>query len=205
MTPLDDLVISLLESGFESNLDVLVPVKDDGDDLFEQGILMEDSEADDLISEQEAGIKFDQILSTLPENLGVDFLPNFVASMFFKMIEENCLVDPDWDTIERLSEKEAKLLDSLKVNPKLLSIIKIQWHRLVSVLKVKDQSKNELHEQKELTAFCSNVFCLATGNIIINEFSALFDIDKSSFSTEHYTCCSEIVFNLATIILQTLA
>ena len=48
----------------------------------------------------------------------------------------------------------AKLLDSLKDNPKLLSFIKIQWHRLVSVLKVKDQSKNELYEQKELIAFC---------------------------------------------------
>ena len=204
LTPLDDFDLSLLESGFESNLDVLVPINDD-DDLFEQGILMEDSETDDLVSEQEANIDFDQILSTLPENLAVDFPPNFVASMFFKMIEENCFVDPDWDTSERLSEKEAKLLESLKDNPKLLSFIKIQWHHLVSVLNVKDQSKNELYEQKELTVFCSNVFSLATGNIIIDEFSALLDIDKSSFSTEHYTCCSEIVFNLATIILQTLA
>ena len=117
------------------------------------------------------------------------------------MIEENCLVDPDWNISERLSKKEAKLLESLKDNLKLLSFIKIQWHCLVSVLKVKGQSKNELYEQKDSTAFCSNVFSLATGNIIIDEFSALLDIDKSLFSTEHYTCCSEIVFNLATIIL----
>ena len=53
------------------------------------------------------------------------------------MIEENCLVDPDLEATERLYGKEAKLLESLKDNPKLLSFIKIQWHRLVSVLKVK--------------------------------------------------------------------
>ena len=55
LTPLDDLDISLLEDGFESNLDVLVLINDD-DDLFEQGILMEDSEPDVLISEQDDGM-----------------------------------------------------------------------------------------------------------------------------------------------------
>ena len=65
LTPLDDLDSSILESGFESNLNVLVLIND-YDDLFKQGILMEDSETDHLISEQEASIDFHQILSILP-------------------------------------------------------------------------------------------------------------------------------------------
>ena len=82
-----------------------------------------------MISEQEASIDFDQILSTLTENLIVDFRPKFIASMLFKMIEENFLVDPDWDASERLSKKEAKLLESLKDNPELLSFNSIVWYQ----------------------------------------------------------------------------
>ena len=76
---------------------------------------------------------------------------------------------------------------------------------LVSSLKEKAVGKTDLYEQKELTAFCSAVFCHATSDIILDQFASLINIDKSSFSTEHYTCCSEIVFNLATLILQILA
>ena len=49
--------------------------------------------------------------------------------MFFKMIDKNFLVDPDWDASERLSEKEAKLLESLKDNPELLSFSSIVWYQ----------------------------------------------------------------------------
>ena len=112
MTPLDDLNISLSEGGFESNLDVDI---NDDDDLFEQGILMEDSETDDLISELEASIDFDQILSTLPENLTVDFPPNFVASMFCFVasmllpccfhVELGCLCGSTYSVITRITCK----------------------------------------------------------------------------------------------------
>ena len=65
--------------------------------------------------------------------------------------------------------------------------------------------KTDPYEQKELTAFCSAVFCHATSDIILDRFASLIKTDKSSLSTEHYTCCSEIVFNLATLIWQILA
>ena len=65
--------------------------------------------------------------------------------------------------------------------------------------------KTDPYEQKESTTSCCAVFCYATSDIIHDQFASLIKNDKSSFSTEHYTCCSEIVFNLATLIFQILA
>ena len=73
------------------------------------------------------------------------------------------------------------------------------------IIRQESRGKTDQYEQKELTAVCSAVFCYATSDIILDQFASLIKIDKSSFSTEHYTCCSEMVFNLATLILQILA
>ena len=144
-------------------------------------------------------------LSAFEPNETVDFPENFNVSSFLRIVMENCQVDPEWDTTDKLCMRETSIYENLKNEPRFVQFLKIQWSHLVSSLKEKAVGKTDLYEQKELTAFCSAVFCHATSDIILDQFASLINIDKSSFSTEHYTCCSEIVFNLATLILQILA
>ncbi len=75
---------------------------------------------------------------------------------------------------------------------------------MVSSLKEKVK-EDDLHTQQELTAFCSYVFSIASSDEILVQFSALLGVRKDSFSTEHFSCCTEIGFNLASLILQTLS
>ena len=56
-----------------------------------------------------------------------------------------------------------------------------------------------------MTRFCAEVFSLATSEKTLTGIASVLKLNRRDFGTEHYTCCTEIIFALAKIVLQTLA
>ena len=132
----DDFDISLSESNFEQNVEVLVPNDEDDPD----NLLDDETEPDqDLPPDNQ--LDFGEILSAFEPNETVNFPENFNVSLFLKIVMENCQVDPKWDTTDKLCMKETSVYENLKNEPRFLQFLKVQWDQLVSSLK-KNQWEN---------------------------------------------------------------
>ena len=160
--PLDDFDISLLESNFEQNVEVLVPNDEDDPDN-----LLDDEPEPDQDLPPGNQLDFDEILSAFEPNETVNFPENFNVSLFLKIVMENCQVDPEWDTTDKLCMKETSIYENLKNEPRFVQFLKVQWGHLVSSLKEKAMGKTDPYEQKELTAFCSAVFCFVRQQVML--------------------------------------
>ena len=81
----DDFDISLLESNFEQNVEVLVP----NDEIDPDNILDDEpGPYQDLPPDNQ--LNFDEILSAFKPNEAVGFPENFNVSLFLKLVMENC-------------------------------------------------------------------------------------------------------------------
>ena len=104
------------------------------------------------------------------------------------MIMKNCKFHATWDTKEKLMEKECSIYHALMESPQLLSLLKLQWQQLLSVLKDKNESsaETETYDQKEMTRFCAEVFSLATSEKTLTGIASVVKLNTRDFETEHY-------------------
>ena len=132
----DDFDISLLESNFDQNVEVLVP-----NDEIDPDDLPDDEPDPDQDLPPDNQLDFDEILSAFEPNETVDFPENFNVSSFLRIVMENCQVDQEWDTTDKLCMRETSIYENLKNEPRFVQFLKIQWGHLVSSLKEKAVGK----------------------------------------------------------------
>ena len=172
------------------------------DDISETEVEENSSEIES--QSEEMNKSFDTILKNIDmDRISLKFPHQFEVNTFIKVITRENKLNPDLFTENCLATEEASLLETLEKNEHdLLQFLRIQWHRLALLLKQKDEKG--IIKQQGLTSFCAGLFALTTDEHLLEEFSMLTGVERGEMSTEHFSVCTDFIFGIALVMLQSL-